>query len=67
VIALTFGGAAVVVDSRLLAGLVALTVVAVLDLVGARRSPPPAVVLGLRQMASGSALVALTAAGVLLT
>lgn len=65
--ALTLGGAAVVVDSRLLAGLAALAVVAALDLVGARRSPPPAVVLGLRQMALGLAVVAVTAAGVHLT
>ena len=62
---LALGVAAVMLDTRLVAGLVALAVVASVDLVGARRPPPPAVVLGLRQLALGLAVVAATAAGVI--
>ncbi|HKE76064.1 MAG TPA: YwiC-like family protein [Acidimicrobiales bacterium] len=63
---LALGVVAVVLDRRLVAGLAALAVVAAVDLVGARRPPPPAVVLGLRQLALGLGVVAATAAGVIL-
>jgi hypothetical protein len=62
---LVLGAVAVVLDPRLVPGLVALAVVAALDVVGARRPPPPAVVLGIRQMLLGLAVVAATAAGVI--
>ncbi len=62
---LALGAVAVVLDPRLAAGLVALAVLAAVDVVGARRPPPPAVVLGIRQMVLGLAVVAATAAGVI--
>jgi hypothetical protein len=62
---LALGAVAVVLDRRLVAGVAALAVVAAVDVVGARRPPPPAVVLGLRQMGLGLAVVAATAAGVI--
>jgi YwiC-like protein len=63
---LALGVVAVLLDPRLVAGLAALAMVAAIDLVGARRPPPPAVVLGLRQLALGLGVVAATAAGVIL-
>lgn len=62
---LALGAVAVVLDRRLVAGVAALAVVAAVDVFGARRPPPPAVVLGLRQMGLGLAVVAATAAGVM--
>lgn len=62
---LLLGAVAVVLDVRLVAGLVALALVAAIDVAGARRPPPPAVVLGVRQTVLGLAVVAATAAGVL--
>ena len=56
---------AVVADRRLLAGLVGVVVLAVMQSVWVRRAPIPAKQIGLRQMAIGLALVAVTAAGVL--
>lgn len=56
---------AVVADRRLLAGFVGIVVLAVMQSVWVRRSPIAAKQLGLRQMAMGLALVAVTAAGVL--
>ena len=56
---------AVVADRRLLAGLIGLVVLAVMQSVWVRRAPVPAKQVGLRQMAMGLALVAVTAAGVL--
>ena len=57
--------AAVVVDRQLWLGLVGILVLAVLQSTWVRRAPMPAKQVGLRQMALGLALVALTAAGVL--
>ena len=56
---------AVVADRRLLAGLVGVVVLAVMQSVWVRRAPIAAKQVGLRQMAMGLALVAVTAAGVL--
>ena len=56
---------AVVADRRLLAGLVGVVVLAVMQSVWVRRAPVPAKQVGLRQMAMGLALVAVTTAGVL--
>jgi hypothetical protein len=62
---LALGAVAVALDGRLVAGLGALAVVAAAGVVGVRRPPPPAVVLGVRQTALGLAVVAATAAGVI--
>jgi hypothetical protein len=59
---LAIGGAAV--DHRVVAGTVAIVLLAVGQAKSMRRSPPPAKVLGLRQMALGLGTVAVTAAGV---
>ena len=56
---------AVVADRRLLAGLVGVVVLAVMQSVWVRRAPVPAKQVGLRQMAMGLALDAVTTAGVL--
>ena len=56
---------AVVVDTDLLAGAIAVVVLAVLQLWWVRRRPIPARRLGLTQLGLGLALVILTAAGVL--
>ncbi len=56
---------AVVADRRLLAGLGGVVVLAVMQSVWVRRAPIAAKQVGLRQMAMGLALVAVTAAGVL--
>jgi YwiC-like protein len=61
---LTLGAVAVVLDARLAAGLAALTLLAAVNVVAARRPPAPAVVLGVRQMLLGMAVVAATAVGV---
>lgn len=63
--ALTLGAAAVASDRRLVAGLAGLAVLAVLQTWWLTRPPTAAKVLGLRQMALGFGLVAVTAAGVL--
>ena len=55
---------AVVADRRLLAGLIGLVVLTVMQSVWVRRAPIPAKQIGLRQMAIGLALVAVTTAGV---
>lgn len=60
-------GSAVWVEQRLAVGLGAVAVLAVAQAVWVRRPAVAAKVLGLRQMALGLALVALTAAGVLVT
>jgi hypothetical protein len=57
--------AAVVADQRLLLGLVGVAALAVAQLVSVRRAPVPAKRLGVRQMAMGLGLVAVTATGVL--
>jgi hypothetical protein len=54
------------VDHRLVAGLVAVVLLAVVQTVWVRSAPVAAKVLGLRQMAMGLALVLVTAAGVLM-
>ena len=60
------GFAAIAVDSRVLAGAVAVAALAMAQTVGVRREHiPPAKVIGLRQMAAGLAIVASTAVGVL--
>ncbi len=64
---LAVGLVAFVVDRRLAAGLVGLALLAVAQTVWVRRAPIPAKQLGLRQMALGLGLVALTSAGVLLS
>jgi hypothetical protein len=62
---LGLGAVAVALDGRLVVGLVALIVVAAVDVAAVRRPPPPAVVLGIRQTVAGLAVVAATAAGVI--
>lgn len=57
--------AAVIPDRRLLLGLVGVVMLAAAQSVWVRRAPIPAKQVGLRQMAVGLALVAVTAAGVL--
>lgn len=56
---------ALVVDRRVGAGVVAVIALAAVQTIWLRRPPVPAKVLGLRQMALGLALVAVTAIGVL--
>jgi hypothetical protein len=58
---LAIGGAAV--DHRVVAGTVAVVPLAVAQAASMRRPPPPAKVLGLRQMGLGLGVVAVTAAG----
>ena len=59
------GVVAVLVDDRMLAGLVGLVVLAALQITWVRRPPIAAKVLGVRQMLLGLGLVAATAIGVL--
>lgn len=61
---LAVGVVAVVADDRFAAGAIGLAVIALLHAVWLRRPPVPAKVLGLRQMALGLALVAVTSTGV---
>lgn len=61
--AVVLAGAAAVVDRRLLAGAAGVLGLAALQVVWVRRTPTAPKVLGLRQMALGFALVAVTAAG----
>jgi YwiC-like protein len=56
---------AVALDAAVAAGAVAIVVLAVAELVWARRPPVPAKALGLRQLFLGLGVVAVTAAGVL--
>jgi hypothetical protein len=56
---------AVIVDRRLLLGLAGVALLTVMQYVWVRRAPIPANQVGLRQMAMGMALVAVTAVGVL--
>lgn len=66
--AVAVAAAAAVVDRDVLLGSLAVLVIVALHLVWARQSPvPPATVLGIRQMALGFGLVAVTAIGVGLT
>ncbi|HEY8524710.1 MAG TPA: YwiC-like family protein [Acidimicrobiales bacterium] len=62
---LVVGGIAVALDGRLVVGLAALAVLVVVHVVTARRTPPPAVVLGIRQTVLGLVVVGATAAGVI--
>jgi hypothetical protein len=64
---LAVGFAAFVLDRRLAAGLVGVVLLSVLQTVWVRRAPIAAKRLGLRQTAMGLGLVAMTAAGVLLS
>ena len=64
-VAVLIGVAAVVVDDRMLAGLVGIVVLAALQITWVRRPPIAAKVLGVRQMLLGLGLVAATAIGVL--
>ena len=67
-LAVAVATAAAVVDPDVLLGSFAVLVIVVLHLVWVRRTPvPPALVLGIRQMALGFGLVAVTAIGVGLT
>ena len=63
--AIALAAIAVIADRRLLPGLAAIVVLAGAQYVWLRRAPIPAKQTGLRQMAMGVALVAVTAAGVL--
>jgi hypothetical protein len=64
-LAIAVAAAAAVVDPDVLLGSLAVLVIVALHLVWMRRSPvPPALVLGIRQMALGFGLVAVTAIGV---
>ena len=63
--AVALAAMAVIADRRLLPGLAAIVVLADAQSVWVRRAPIPAKQIGLRQMAMGLALVAVTAAGVL--
>jgi hypothetical protein len=65
VIAIGIGVVAVAVERQMMFGLLGLLTLAVLQLVWVRRTPLAVKVLGLRQMALGIALVAVTAVGVL--
>lgn len=65
VLAVTMAAVAVIVDRRLLTGLVGVVVLAVLQWLWVRRAPIPAKQLGMRQMAMGVVLVVVTAIGVL--
>jgi hypothetical protein len=56
---------AVIVDRRLMPGMAGVVLLAVTQSVWVRRAPIPAKQVGLRQMAMGIALVAVTALGVL--
>ncbi len=67
VLAVATAVAAVVVDSRLAAGLVGVLLLAVAQTVWVRRAPVAPKVLGLRQMALGLGLVVVTAVGVLVS
>lgn len=62
--AVVLAGAAVAVDRRLLAGAAGVLLLAGLQALWVRRPPTAPKVLGLRQMALGFSLVAITAAGV---
>lgn len=62
--AVTVAAVAVLVEPAMAVGAAAVTLLAVLQLVGARRPPVPAKVIGLRQMAFGLGVVLATAAGV---
>ena len=62
-VSLVVAAVAVVIDHRLLLGLVGVLAMAVTQLVWVRRAPAPAKVVGLRQMAMGLALVAITVIG----
>lgn len=64
--AIAIGVVAVVMEHQMMTGLIGLLTVAILQLVWVRKQPLAAKVLGLRQMAIGIALVAVTAVGVLL-
>ncbi len=66
-VSLAIGLVAFVLDRRLAAGLVWVALLAALQTVWVRQAPIPAKQLGLRQMAIGLGLVALTSAGVLLS
>jgi len=66
-VGVAIAGTAVLVEHRLAVGLGAVAVLALAQVVWVRRPPLAAKLLGLRQMALGLALVALTAAGVLVT
>ena len=59
--------AAIAVDAAVLAGAIAVLVVALVQVRWIRRPIPPVKVVGLRQMLIGLAVVAVTAAGVLLS
>ena len=64
-VAVAMATVAVIADPRLLLGLAGVVVLAIAQSVWVRQAPIPAKRLGVRQMAVGLALVALTAAGVL--
>jgi hypothetical protein len=64
VLGVAIAAAAVVVDTRLAAGFVAIVLLAGVQTVWVRRPPVPAKVLGVRQMLLGVAVVLVTAAGV---
>ena len=67
ILAVAVGAVAAVIDPAVLPGSIAVLAIAVAHLVWGRRSPVPAAkVLGLRQMAIGFVLVAVTAIGVAL-
>ena len=59
--------AAALIDKQLIVGLIGIVGLALVQSVWVRVAPVPAKVLGLRQMALGLALVAVTATGVLLS
>ena len=65
VVAVAVATVAVVVDRRMLPGLAGVVGLAITQYVWVRRPPIPAKRVGLRQMAMGMALVAVTAVGVL--
>ena len=64
-LSVAFATVAMVVDRRLLLGLVGVVMLAAAQFVWVRRPPIPAKQVGLRQMGIGLALVAVTAVGVL--
>jgi hypothetical protein len=58
-------GLAVVVDPAVVAGAIAVGALLIAQIVWVRRTPPPAKVLGIRQLLAGLVIVGITAAGVL--
>jgi len=64
VVAAVVAGAAVIVDAAVLAGAAAVGALLIAQVVWVRQTPPPAKILGVRQLLAGLVIVAVAAAGV---